>query len=117
MVVQVGISTKAADVRGTGVGRLQIVPSRPWPVRWIYAPGLSLAPLVYEIFPAGPRKLLNELHPAESRQLVGAYVFEGEERRIETADQIACTAWLFGHGGGPLEREVLEHGPEYGIAE
>ena len=50
----------------------------------------SLAPLVYEILPAGPGKLLNELHIAKSRQLVGAHVFEGEERRIETTDQIAC---------------------------
>jgi hypothetical protein len=68
------------------------------------ATGASLAPLIYEIFPAGPGKLLNELHIAESRQLVGAYVFEGEERRIETTDQIACTAgWVKVTVGGPLE--------------
>ena len=42
-----------------------------------------------------------------------------EERRIETADQIACTGRLFGgyNRGGPLEREVLKNGPEYGVAE
>src|ERR1700680_253224 len=112
------LSTKNSCVQSrAGVVYLPIVSSRPWPVRWIFATGASLAPLVYEILPAGPGKLLNELHIAEIRQLVGAYVLEGEERRIETADQIACTGWLFGHGGGPLEREVLEHGPEYGVAE
>src|SRR5271155_1015530 len=87
------LSAKSADVsRRIGVGRLQIVPSLPWPVRWIFTTGVSLAPLVYEILPAGPGKLLNELHIAESGQLVGAHVFEGEERRIETTDQINCTA-------------------------
>src|SRR5437870_1930713 len=55
----------------------------------------------------------NELHTAESRQFGGAYAFEREERRIEIKDQIACAAWLREHGRrGPLEREVLEHGPE-----
>jgi len=52
----------------------------------MFAIGRSLATLVYEIPPARPVKLLNEVHIAESWQLVGAYVFEGEERRIETAD-------------------------------
>ena len=58
------------------VGRLPIVPSPPWPVRWTFATGASLAPLVYEILPAGPGKLPNELHTAKRRHLVGAYVFE-----------------------------------------
>lgn len=70
----------------TGAGRFPIVPSPPWPVRWTFAIDASLAALIYEIFPAGPGKLVNELHVAKSQQLVGAYVFEGEERRIETAD-------------------------------
>ena len=49
-------------------------------VRQIFA--TSLASLVYQILPARPGKFLNELHAAESRQLIGACVFDGEERRI-----------------------------------
>jgi hypothetical protein len=65
----------------------------------------SLAMLIDEILPPGPRKLLNKLHGAETRQLIGAYVFEGKERRIHAADQIARTAqFLFEHcRSGPLE--------------
>jgi hypothetical protein len=37
------------------------------PVHWIFATGTSLAALIYAILPAGPGKLLNELHVAESR--------------------------------------------------
>jgi hypothetical protein len=47
------------------IGRLPILLSPPRPVRWIFATGASLAPLVYEILSAGPGKLLNELHIAE----------------------------------------------------
>jgi len=86
----------------------------------VFTTGASLAPpLVYQILPAGPGKLINQLHTAEARELVGACVFEGEERRVETTDQIDCTVRdpLPVDGGGPPEREVLEYGPEYGVAE
>ena len=93
----------------------------PSPVRWPFATATSPAPLVYEIFPAGPGKLLKELHTAESRQLVGEHVFEGEERRIETTDQMLVPGgmrWGFYkteevHSKG----RVLEHALENGIAE
>jgi hypothetical protein len=57
--------------------------------------------------------LLKELHTAESRQLVGAHVFEGEERLIETTDQMLASGGI----RCPLEGGVLEHRPESGIAE
>jgi hypothetical protein len=63
-----------------------IVPSAPWPGRWIFATGALLAPLIYEILPVGPGKLVHELHIAESRQLVGTYAFLTDERLIETTD-------------------------------
>ena len=78
--------------RRAGGGRFPIVPSLPWPVPWIFATGASLAPLIYAILPAGPGKFLEELHITETRQLVGARVFQRGERRIEATDQIACTA-------------------------
>jgi hypothetical protein len=40
-----------------------------------FATAGSLAPLIYEIRPAGPGKLFNQLHTAEALQLVGAHVF------------------------------------------
>src|SRR6516165_733974 len=90
------------------------------PVRWFFVTGASLASLVYEILPAGPGKLLNDLHIAESRQLVGAHAFDRAERRIETTDQIDCTvrdaSLVVPDRGGPREREVLEHGPEYEVS-
>jgi hypothetical protein len=61
--------------------------------------------------------LLNELHTAEMRQLVGAHAFLRAEWRIETTDQIACTVRLFERRGESLEREVFEYGPEYEVAE
>src|SRR5260370_34220003 len=113
------LSSNAADAsRRRGVGSPPIVTSAPCPVRWVFAIGASLAQLIYEIFPAGPGKLVNELHTAERRQLVGTYVFFADERRIETTDQIAYTGRLVELARrGPLEREVLEHGPEYEVAE
>ena len=75
--------------------------------------GPSFAPLIYQILPAGPGKLLNELHTAEGRQLVG----RTRVRWWRTADRdrrLDGLCRLFGHGRGPLKREVLEHGPEYG---
>jgi hypothetical protein len=93
----------------------------PSPVRWAFATATSPAPLVYGIFPAGPGKLLKELRAAETRQLVGGHLFQGEERRIETTDQIARAVRdalrVVQDRRGPFEGEVLEHGPENGIAE
>ena len=86
-------------------------------VRQIFA--TSLASLVYEILPARPGKLLNKLNITESRQLLGACVFEGKERRIETTDEVDRTSRdaFRVDRGGPLKREVFEDRPEYRVAE
>src|SRR6516225_10841007 len=77
-------------------------------------------PFVYQIISAGPGKLLNEPHIAENQQLVGANQLLRAEWRIETADQVACTArdasLVKPERWGPLEREVLEYRPEYEVA-
>src|SRR5262249_21706263 len=101
------------------VDRLPIVPAPSWPVRWIFATGASLAPLIYQIPPARPGKLVNGLRIAENPPLVGAHAFFLAERPVETTNQIACTArhasLVEPDRGRPLEREVLEHRPEYGV--
>jgi hypothetical protein len=49
----------------------------------VHVAGSQLKCIPHKRLPAGPGKSLNELHTAESRQLVGACVFEPEEWRIE----------------------------------
>src|ERR1700758_5380708 len=81
----------------------------------------SVVTLVYEIFPAGPKELVDKLHVAESRQLVGAHAFSGTEWWIETTDQIARAVrdpvLVEPDRGGPLKRKVLEYRPKYEVAE